>query len=136
MELQTDDIPAFFETYGWRYERESQGLFRTGFVGDSGHYEIWLRITDEWLYFTINPFWKPAPDGRHPDAVLELLLKANYDLNLAKFGLDEEGDVLLAVEMPRVGFGYSHFADALTALSHYADQYREHFERAANGEDT
>jgi hypothetical protein len=127
MELETEDIAGFFDLYGWRYERESEGLFRTGFVGESGHYEIWLRISDDWIYFTINPFVHP-PEGGLTDEQLRLLLRTNHDLNLAKLAVDEEGDVLLTVEMPRVGFRYSHFADALTALSHYADLYREIFE--------
>lgn len=130
MQLEVDDIAEFFQTYGWHFERPSDGLFRTGFVGDSGHYEIWIRITDDWIYFTISPFFAAA-EGEVSAAVLTLLLRANHDLNLAKFALDEDGDVVLAVELPRAGFSYSHFADALTALSHYADQWRAPFEEAA-----
>lgn len=131
MQLEVDDIASFFETYGWQFDRPSESVFRTGFVGDFGHYEIWIRVTEQWVYFTITPFYA-APEGdRVSDVVLTLLLRANYELNLAKFTLDEDGEVQLAVELPREGFSYSHFADALTALSHYADQWRPTFEEAA-----
>ena len=30
----------------------------------------------------------------------------------------------LSVELPFEGFCYTHFSDALTALAHYADDYR------------
>jgi len=134
MQLETKDIPGFFAEYGWRFERESDGLYRTGFVGDTGDYEIWLRVSEDWVYFTINPFVRP-PAGEPPsDRLLELLLRTNHDLNLAKLALDEDGDVLLTVELPRVDFAYSHFADALTALSHYADLYRAALDAAAQDE--
>lgn len=136
MQLEVEDIAAFFDTYGWQFDRPSEGLFRTGFLGDSGHYEIWIRVTEEWIYFTINPFFA-APEGEELGAhVLRLLLRANHDLNLAKLALDEDGDVLLAVELPRTGFSYSHFADALTALSHYADQWRPVFENLASQQES
>lgn len=132
MHFEAEEIPQFFQAYGWQFERSGEGLYRTGFVGDSGHYEIWVRVTDQWVYFTINPFVE-RPDGRsHGEEVLTLLLQANHEVNMAKFALDEDGDVLLAVELPCESFGYSHFADALTALSHYADLYRERFEAAAS----
>jgi hypothetical protein len=131
MQLQADDIAEFFDEYGWRYERRSDGLFRSGFQGDTGHYEIWIRVSDEWVYLTITPFVAKPDDEDHPPAVLEALLRSNYELNLAKFALDEDGDILLTVELPREGFDYSHFADSLTALSHYADLYKERFEHAA-----
>lgn len=131
MQVQSDDFADFFQTYGWRFERRSDGVYRTGFEGDAGSQEIWIRVSEAWVYFTINPFLS-APEGEeHGRQVLELLLRANFDVNLAKFAVDEDGDVLLTVELPREGFAYSHFADALTALSHYADHWREPFELAA-----
>lgn len=131
MQVEVDDIADFFDTYGWAFERPSEGLFRTGFVGDFGDYEIWIRLSDAWVYFTISPYHQPSEGEPLSDVILALLLRANYDLNLAKFTLDEDGEVQLAVELPREGFAYSHFADALTALSHYADQWRPTFEEAA-----
>ena len=120
-------IPKFFETYGWAFEQQRPDLFRTGFLGDEGSHEIWVRLADPWIYFSINPF-VPRADGQpHSDKVLALLLEANFDLNLAKFAIDQDGDVALSAELPLEGFAYSHFADALTALSHYADTLRPRF---------
>lgn len=135
MHSQVEHIPSYFHAYGWNFERAGEGLFRTGFIGDTGQYEIWVRVTDQWIYFAINPFLE-RPEGReHGERVLSLMLKANHELNMAKFSLDEEGDVLLSVELPAESFSYSHFADALTALSHYADMYKRRFEEAAATDD-
>ena len=130
MPVTATEFDDFFERYGWRFERRSSGLFRTGFQGDTGQYEIWVRVTEPWVYFTINPFVDRTEDREHGDEVLLLLLRLNHELNMAKFGLDKDGDVALSVEIPTEGFHYSHFADALTALSHYADAYRDRFEEA------
>ena len=134
MSPPTDVIAGFFETYGWHFERREIAVFRTGFLGETGQYDIWLRVTDAWVYFAISPYVPRRGDLAHGEGVLETLLRANHELNLAKFAVDEDGDVLLSVELPLEGFAYSQFADALTALSHYADSYRARFDEAAQAD--
>ncbi|PJF43674.1 MAG: hypothetical protein CUN55_07850, partial [Phototrophicales bacterium] len=57
----------------------------------------------------------------------------NLDMNMAKFGLDSDGDIFLAVELPTENFTYSHFADALNGISHHAERlYSEVFNLAHN----
>ncbi len=130
MPFTAEDMGNYFDAYGWKYERREGTVFRTGFVGDTGHYDIWLKVTDTWVYFAINPY-VPRPTGRsHGAGTLHAMLKANHELNLAKFAVDDDGDLLLSVELPCEGFCYTHFADALTALAHYADDYRERIEEA------
>jgi hypothetical protein len=130
MSFSADDITGYFDTYGWKYERRDPTIYRTGFVGETGHYDIWLKVTDSWVYFAINPY-VPKPDGKsHGSGTLTAVLRANHELNLAKFAVDDDGDVLLSVELPLEGFCYTHFADALTALAHYADDYRGRIEEA------
>lgn len=134
MAFTAEDLGPFFDTYGWKYERREMAVFRTGFVGETGHYDIWLKVTEAWVYFAINPY-VPRPDGRsHGTGTLHAVLKANHELNLAKFAVDDDGDVLLSVELPSDGFCYTHFADALTALAHYADDYRGRIDDAVRAD--
>lgn len=128
MRLSADEIPGFFNTYGWDFEPAGEGLFRTGFVGDTGHYEVWIRVTEAWVFFTIQPFVERRAGRAHGLETLRLLLSANHEASMAKLTLDEEGDVVLTVELPCDGFAYLHFADALSALSHYADVLRPRFD--------
>ena len=134
MPSPADAISAFFDTYGWHFERREPAVFRTGFLGETGQYDIWLRVTDAWVYFAISPYVPRSDDRAHGEGVLEALLRANHELNLAKFAVDEDGDVLLSVELPLEGFGYTQFSDALTALSHYADSYRGRLDDAAQAD--
>ena len=132
--MVSEDIPGFFEVYGWKYERREPTVYRTGFVGDFGSWDIWLRATESWVFFTINPYITRPGGDRHSTAVLRAVLQANNDLNLAKFAVDEDGDISLSVELPAEGFVYSHFSDALTALAHYADEYQGRLEAAQSEE--
>jgi hypothetical protein len=125
-----DDIAGFFERYGWRFDRRRNDLYRTGFAGETGQYEIWVRHAEPWVYFTINPYIPRMAEKPHRRNVHRALLRANLDVNMAKFAIDSDGDVALSVELPARGFFYSHFSDALTALSHYADEYRFTFDAA------
>lgn len=126
--LSADDIPGYFERYGWMFEpSEVDGLFRTGFLGDTGHYDIWLRLTDQWVYFAISPFFEPPTEHDGAD-LMRVILEANHEVKLAKLMIDDDGDVAMHIELPREGFAYSHFADALTAMSHYADDLRPRFD--------
>ncbi len=51
------------------------------------------------------------------------LLRANHAINMAKFSVDTDGDVVLTVELPTENLDYSEFADGINALSFYADQH-------------
>jgi hypothetical protein len=50
------------------------------------------------------------------------LLRLCQEINLAKFSVDSDGDIVLAVELPLEDLNYSEFSDALGALSFYADE--------------
>jgi hypothetical protein len=127
----SDELPGYFERYGWAFEKRDATLFRTGFVGETSGFDIWVRLTDGFVGFTINPYL-PKPEQRpHGAVVFAALLSANHELNLAKFSLDEDGDIALSVEMPAADFGYSQFNDGLTAIAHYADAQRERLLAAA-----
>ena len=55
------------------------------------------------------------------------------DINMAKYCVDSEGDVVLTVEMPRANLDYGEFAEAIKVLCHYADDtYREMISIARN----
>jgi len=124
-------LGRYFDEYGWQFEKNNDTLFRTGFVGDTGQYDIWIRTTEHWIYFMIHPFIDPVTHPAARVAVARTLLHANFTINMAKFAMDEAGEVSLSVELPIDGFSYSHFADALTAISHYADDHKQAFEDAA-----
>ncbi len=124
MAVEAATIHEYFATYGWRYEyEEGSATWHTGFRGDSSSFNIFVHLTDNWLYFTICPFVN-APTDRECEHKLHLyLLRLNNAINMAKFAIDGDGDVVLSVELPSENLDYSEFADGLNAISFYADAH-------------
>ena len=114
------EIARFFRRYGWSFERLDDDTFRTGFRGKNAAFVALVRVTPHWVVFTVNPLVR-APKAGFGGAMLRALALANQQANLAKLGLDEDGDAFINVELPSEGFGFSHFVAALGALTHFAD---------------
>ncbi|MBN1934826.1 MAG: YbjN domain-containing protein [Anaerolineae bacterium] len=121
MAVTPEIIAGYFEQYGWSYERVNETDFRTGFRGDVSLFRITVRIAGEWVYFSISPFVIAPQDPECERKLHRHLLKLNHEINMAKFTVDEDGDVILTVELPGESLDYSEFSDALGALSYYAD---------------
>ncbi len=123
--IDPETIDRFFTRYGWRVERLSDEVWRTAFRGDVAVYPLFVKLTPEFVYLTIVPF-VVAPRAEARERVYWALLRFNREMALAKFALDEDGDVLLTVELSTTGLDYPLFEEALTLLTHYADlAYRE-----------
>ena len=122
-QIAPETIDSFFEQYGWTYERDGDDLWRTGFRGDVSGFRIFIKLTEHWAFFTIAPFVVAPKDKACTHRLNWHLLRLNRDINMAKFCLDADGDVVLTVELPTENLDYSEFSDALGALSHYADNY-------------
>ncbi len=132
--MLADDFPGYFDKYGWRYERRDPTVFRTGFVGEAGSWDVWIRASSSLVLFVISPL-VPRPTEAPPGPeLLRVLLKANNELNLAKLAIDDDEDISLCVELPAEGFAYAQFSDALTALAHYADEYKDRLDEAVRND--
>jgi hypothetical protein len=114
------EIARFFRRYGWIFDQLDEDTFRTSFRGKNAAFVALVRVTENWVVFTINPFVK-GPDAGFGPVALKLLAVANQQTSLVKLGLDDDGDAFINVELPTEGFDYSQFSAALTALSHAAD---------------
>lgn len=119
--IAAETIDSFFEQYEWTYERSGEDIWLTGFRGDVSSFRIFLKVTEHWVYFTIAPFVVAPKDEACSSRLNWHMLRLNRDINLAKFCLDADGDVVLTVELPTENLDYSEFSDALGALCHYAD---------------
>jgi hypothetical protein len=132
--LTGTQLDAFFTRYGWQYEHaaDAEGVWYTGFREGSEEYNIFVQLTEDWVIFMVYPFTL-RPEGAARARVAERLATLNYDLTLAKAGLDDDGDTFLAVELPTEGFVYSHFRDALDKLSEYTLEHHTELELLATG---
>lgn len=116
------EVARFFRRYGWSFERLEDDTFRTGFRGKNAAFVALVRVTPYWVVFTVNPLLR-APTGGFGLATLRVLAAANQQANLAKFGIDEEGDAFINVELPTENFTFGQFTAALGSLAHFADSF-------------
>jgi len=124
--LSPDTVEEFLARDGWHFERVTDGnvpTWRSGFRGEVAPFRFYVRLTDNWVFFIINPFVLPAKTPEGAQALHKRLLRLNQDMTLAKFALDQDDDVVLTVEFPTESIDYSEFKDALDVLSYYADRH-------------
>lgn len=124
MSVTPETIDGYFEQYGWHYNREpGSNDWTTGFRGDVASFRIFVRLTEKWIYFTIIPFVIAPQDPQCASRLHWHLLRLNREINMAKFCLDEDNDVVLTVELPCENLDYSEFSDAIGAMCYYADEH-------------
>jgi hypothetical protein len=133
MSVSPEMIEEFFQRYGWTYSREGDNTWITGVRTRVSAFRIMIRLTDHWVFFIINPL---VVSPSFPEERLRFYyhaLRYNLDMNFAKLGVDSDGDLFMAIEIPTENFDYTHFVDALDGISHHATMvYAELFGLAHN----
>ena len=124
MAAKVETVHDYFKTFGWKFEYDpATHTWLTGFRGETSNFDVLVHLTDDWLYFIISPFVNAPRDESCERGLFAYLLRANHAINMAKFSVDTDGDVVLTVELPTENLDYSEFADGINALSFYADQH-------------
>jgi hypothetical protein len=121
--LTATRVEEFLTKDGWPFERVDDHTWRSGFRGDVNSFRFFVRLTDNWIFFTIVPFVVAPKSEASALALYRHLLRLNREINMAKFAIDDDADVVLTVELPTENIDESEFKDALDALSYYADKH-------------
>jgi Putative bacterial sensory transduction regulator len=131
--MKLEEVRACLEGDGWPVDVVSdvnmRSRFRCGervfplFVhlepgDDGGHPHAPGCVT-----FAVIPFAR-LPIDEAGDFMALRLLTLNREMNMAKFSVDEDGDVVLSVEYPLPDLDPSEVRDAVDVLSFYAEKYR------------
>jgi len=121
MAATPETLAEFFGQYGWAFQQTGESGFVTWFRGDVSTFRISVNVTKDWVFFAISPFVVAPKEPECERKLYKHLLQLNHEMNMAKFTIDEDGDVILTVEFPSENLDYSEFSDALSALSYHAD---------------
>lgn len=125
------DIPAFLTRYGWSYEELEPGLWRTSFATENDEeFDLYLFTAEDWVHFAVSPFLPPLAEPDRP-RLHAALLRINQNLHLARFALDEDGDVNLLADVPAQRLTFNAFAQVLELLVFYADRLAGELRRLA-----
>lgn len=124
-------IEEYFQKLEWPFEKMDDHNWQSGYKGETFTFNFFVRTDENWLYV-----YAPFPVKIKAEAranMYEHLMRLNYRINMAKFMLDNDGDVGLTVEVPNENMQLSLFEDALRAVCFYMDDsYAELVNLATN----
>lgn len=131
--MKLEEVRACLEKDGWPVEVLSDATLRTRFRGGERVFPLFIHREPEHVVFAVIPFVHLPDDDGAQDALAERLLEHNREMNMAKFSVDEDGDVVLSVEHRAEDLDPSEVRDAVDVLSFYAEKYRVEVQRLAFG---
>jgi len=106
------------------------GVWHLVYHGVLRDFHIYVVFDAEWIYLQCPlPAPPKAPARAYPIAeecrrvLTDYLLKLNSHLFMAKFALDEEGQILLSVDIPTSILNPSTFRLAAEAMTTYMERY-------------
>ena len=133
--MNLTELRASLEKDGWPVEGLSEVTLRSCFRGAGRMFPVFVHCEAEHVTFAVIPFLRLAEVGAtHAERVVDRLLHLNREMNLAKFSVDEDGDVVLSVEYRLEDLDPSEVRDAIDVLSFYAEKYHPEVRRLAGTE--
>ncbi len=115
---------------GWESAPHGENTYRTVHETAEGELIAYVRLTDNWLIASIVPFLTTR--GDNPFELARWLLRMNRDMYQCKFAYDEDGDVVLTVELPTESLDFAEVEAALKALVDHAVEHRATLRKAAS----
>ena len=117
-----DEVRACLTRDGWPADRVSDVTLRSRFRCADRIFPVYVHEEPGYVSFAVIPFAR-LPDDDAGDHLADRLLELNREMNLAKFSVDEDGDVVLSVEYPSGDLDPSEVRDAIDVLSFYAGKF-------------
>jgi len=107
---------------GWNAEPHGEHTWRCVHATPEGDLNIFVRLTENWVIGSIVPFLQTR--GGNSFELCRWLLRQNRDMFQAKFGIDDDGDVVLTVEVPTESLDFSELRSAFESLLRHGSKLR------------
>ena len=129
MPIAPETVEEYFKQLDWPFQKNDDNTWVSGFKGDNAEFNFSVRTTDDWLFVYV-PFPAEVAEAAQ-NTLYRHLLRLNFQMNMAKFLVDDDGDVGLTVEIPCSDLQLNEFKDALYAVCLYSDQHHDELVRLA-----
>ncbi len=86
---------------------------------------FFVQCTENWVLLSVLGLLDA--DAFRPDDLGRRLLAANREMRVAKFALDESGEIILCAELPTESLDPSELADAVRRLASLARRFQDDF---------
>ena len=113
----------------WSAVPHGDDTFKAVHDTEEGAMVVYVRLHENWLVASVVPFLDTKGDNSFELA--RWLLRMNRDMFMTKFAYDDDGDVVLTVELPTENLDPSEVASALTSLLTHAVAHRRTLRVAA-----
>ncbi|MFW5920598.1 MAG: YbjN domain-containing protein [Polyangiales bacterium] len=127
--IDRSTLAEHLERLGWPQEPHGDGMLKSVHETDEGEVAVYMKITDNWLIASVVPFLATAGDNSFE--LSRWLLRMNRDMYQTKFAYDEDGDVVLTVDLPTESLDHSEIQAALDNLLKHAIEHRATLRQAA-----
>ncbi len=127
--LDEEGLREALDRLGWEVQEHGGATLRSVHESPEGPLSVYLRLDDNWLVASVVPFL--ATGGDNSFELARWLLRMNRDMFQTKFAYDEDGDVVLTVELPTESLDFSEIETALRNLLNDAVEHRRTLRRAA-----
>jgi hypothetical protein len=134
------DFIKSVEPDGWGPLEAAQGhSWHLGYKGHLRMFDVYFFLTKSWATFQVPVLIETKPpalslDYRIRALFLRYLLRLNDELYMVKFGVDEDGQVLLMLELPLENLNFHLFLLAIRTISRYLETYTQELEIIASPE--
>ncbi len=114
---------------GWETTPHGKRTLRSVHGTGDDEVVIYIRRDDNWLIGSVVPFLSTRGDNSFE--LGRWLLRMNRDMHQCKFAYDEDGDVVLTVELPTESLDVAEIEAAFAALLEHAQAHRATLRAAA-----
>lgn len=128
--LEPGTLAGQLERLGWPSQRQDEKTFRCVHETEEGEVVVFVRLDENWLIASVVPFLRTQ--GENSFELARWLLRMNRDMYQTKFAYDEDGDVVLTVELPTESIDPSEIHTALSDLLRHAVAHRKTLREAAS----
>lgn len=129
--MNFEQILAYLQTHGWPVEHLSENTARSRFAGTSRTFTFFVHSDGNYLTLLCVPYTRLPADEARARKLMDRVLHLNREMNMAKFSVDDDGDVVLSVDYPIAELQETEVRDTLDVLAYYADKHWEEVSRLA-----
>ncbi|MCA9573880.1 MAG: YbjN domain-containing protein [Polyangiales bacterium] len=132
--LDDATLAEYLDRLGWERSPHGEGTLRAVRDTPQGDVAVYLRLSSDWLIASVVPFLVTGGDNNFDLA--RWLLRMNRDMAMTKFAYDDDGDVVLTVEVPTESLDYEEVCAALTGLVEHTVMHRATLRAASDSATT
>ncbi len=118
-------LQGWIERLGYNAALDSPTMLRLTAREGAPLPSFFVQCTENWVLLSVLELL--SGDAFRPKNLGRRLLAANREMRVAKFALDEDGEVLLCAELPTESLDLSELADAVHRMAQYARRFRADF---------